>query len=103
MATITFSDEFKRSLANEVVTQLVPILLKELEQDQLPHIMDRKTFMEVAGIGDSKCNELFHRSDFPVNRELGHPKVVTKDFFEWLHATAQNQNEVNLKYPYEVG
>ena len=58
--------------------------------------------MELAGIGDSKCNELFHRRDFPVNRELGHPRVPTKAFFEWLYATTQNADEVNTKYPYEV-
>lgn len=58
--------------------------------------------MELAGIGESKCNELFHRRDFPVNREMGHPRVPTKLFLEWVYATSQNASEVNLKYPYEV-
>ena len=58
--------------------------------------------MELVGIGESKCAELFHRSDFPVNRELGHPRVPTKDFFEWLSRTNQNAREVNMRFPYEV-
>lgn len=102
MATITFSEEEIQKLVTEIKNQLVPVLLQELEQKQLPHLLSREQFMEVAGIGGTKCNELFHRSDFyPVTREFGHPKVVTKLFFEWLHEKAGNQSEVNLKYPYK--
>lgn len=102
MATITFSNEFIQSIASEIKNQLVPILLQELEQKQLPPLLTRKQFMEVAGISGTKCNELFHRIDFPVNRELGHPRVPTKEFFEWISQTTQNQKEVNLKYPYRA-
>lgn len=102
MITATVSDDFKQSLVNEIVQQLVPVLLQELKQNELPHLMTRMQFMEVVGIGESKCNELFHRKDFPVNRELGHPRVETKAFFEWLNATNQNAGEINIKYPYRV-
>jgi|SRR5699024_6685544 len=103
MLKVEIDDEFVKSLANEVVKQAVPVLLQKLEQKQLPPLLTRKEFMELVGIGETKCNELFHRSDFPVNRELGHPRVPTKQFFEWVNATTQNANEVNLKYPYKVG
>lgn len=102
MLKVDFSKEFTQQIASEVVQQLVPILMQELEQEKLPPLLSRKEFMELAGIGESKCAELFHRSDFPVNRELGHPRVVTKDFFEWLHATNQNADDLNVKYPYEA-
>ena|SRR5690625_560313 len=102
MAQITFSDDFIQAIANEVVRQAVPILLQELEQNKLPPLLTRKEFMELAGIGESKCAELFHRSDFPVNRELGHPRVPTKAFFEWIAATNQNAGEVNLRPPFRV-
>lgn len=102
MLKVEFSDEFKQSLANEIKNQLMPVLIQELEQKQLPPLLTRTEFMELVGISGTKCNELFHRPDFPVNRELGHPRVVTKDFFEWLHATNQNAGEVNLKYPYKA-
>jgi|SRR5699024_1795101 len=97
-----FSDEYYEKLVNETVKQLVPVLIQELKQNDLPHLMTRKEFMKLVGIGDSKCNELFHRQDFPVNRELGHPRVPTKAFFEWLNATNQNASEVNMKFPYKV-
>lgn len=103
MATITFSDEFKRELASEIKEQLVPVLLQEFKQNQLPHLLSRQEFMELAGIGDTKCNELFHRSDFyPLTRELGNPKVVTHLFFEWLNEKAGRIEEVNLATPFKV-
>ncbi len=102
MLEINVKEEFTQSIAREVVQQLVPILLQELRQDELPHLMTRKEFMALANIGDSKCNELFHRKDFPVNRELGHPRVPTKEFFEWINKTNQNANLVNLTYPHQV-
>lgn len=102
MLNVEFSEQFTKTLANEVVEQLVPILIQELKQNELPHLMTRKEFMKLAGIGDSKCNELFHRQDFPVNRELGHPRVPTKLFFKWLNATTQNAEEVDLKFPYKA-
>ncbi len=102
MLNVEFSKEFTESLANEVVQQIVPILVQELKQNELPHLMTRKQFMDLTGIGESKCAELFHRRDFPVNRELGHPRVPTKAFFEWLHATNQNAGEVNMDYPYQA-
>src|SRR5690625_7829504 len=93
MLNIEINEEFSKTLVNDVVEQLVPILLQELKQNELPHLLTRKQFMELVNIGESKCNELFHRRDFPVNRELGHPRVPTKEFFKWLSATNQNANE----------
>src|SRR5690625_2761417 len=101
MLKVDISDEFTQSLANKVIKQLVPILIEKLKQEDFPPLLTRKQFMELAGIGETKCNELFHRRDFPVNRELGHPRVPTKQFFEWVAATNQNAGEVNLKYPYD--
>ncbi|WP_164670928.1 hypothetical protein [Virgibacillus doumboii] len=92
----TFSQEEIQEFASEIKKQLLPVLLQELREKQLPPVLTRKQFMELVDIGPSKCNELFNRQDFPVNRELGHPKVITKDFFEWLSATNQNADEVNF-------
>jgi len=103
MLKVDFSEEFTQSLANQVVKQAVPILLQELQQNELPPLLTRKQFMELAGIGETKCNELFHRRDFyPLTRELGHPKVVTELFFKWLYEKSGRDKEVNMKYPYEV-
>lgn len=103
MLKVQVNDEFVQSLANEVVKQAVPVLLQELEQKQLPPLLTRKEFMDLVGIGDTKCNELFHRRDFyPLTRDFGHPKVVTHLFFQWLNEKAGRAEELDLKYPYEV-
>ena len=102
MANLSFSQEEIHHLVIEIKNQLVPVLLQELEQKQLPPLLTRKEFMEMTGIGESKCAELFHRRDFPVNRELGYPRVPTKEFFEWIGRTTQNSQEVNMQYPYKV-
>jgi len=96
MAQLTISQEEIQDLVTEMKNQLIPVLIQELRQKQLPPLLTRKEFMELVGIGESKCAELFHREDFPVNRELGHPRVVTKDFFDWMAATNQNAAEVNF-------
>jgi|SRR5699024_994421 len=101
MLKVDFSDEFIDLIAEKVVQQLLPMILTELKQNEFPHLLSRKEFMELVGIGETKCNELFHRKDFPVNRELGNPKVPTKTFFEWLNATNQNANEVNMNCPFK--
>ncbi len=97
MPTTSFSQEEIQSFANEIKNQLVPILIQELQEKQIPPVLTRKQFMELVDISSNKCNQLFNRQDFPVNRELGHPRVVTKDFFEWLSATNQNANFINFK------
>src|SRR5699024_4450082 len=102
MLNIEINEEFSKTLVNDVVERLVPILLQELKQNELPHLLTRKQCMELVDIGGSKWNELFHRRDFPVNRELGHPRVPTKGFFKWLSATNQNANERNMNIPHQT-
>ena len=101
MPSLEFSKEEIHSIADEIKKQLLPVLLQELQEKQLPPILTRKEFMELAGIGVTKCNELFNRADFPVSRELGHPRVPTKRFFEWLNETT-NQQEIEMPYPYRI-
>ena len=103
MLKVEVDDKFIKSLANEVVKQSVPLLIQELHQKQLPPLLTRKEFMDLVGIGETKCNELFHRRDFyPLTRDFGHPKVVTHLLFEWLNEKAGRVEELGIKYPYEV-
>ncbi len=101
MANLSFTDEEISNLVTEIKNQLIPVLLEELKNKNLPPILTRVEFMELVGISASKCNELFNRQDFPVTRELGHPRVVTKDFFEWL-SNSTNAAEVQMNYPYQI-
>lgn len=102
MPVTTFTDEEISAIASEVTKQLLPTLLNEFKQEQLPPLLTRQEFMKLADIGSTKCNELFNRADFPVNRELGHPRVLTKDFFKWVSKTNQNSHDINLQYPYKI-
>lgn len=102
MANLTFSQEEIHSLVTEIKNQLVPVLVQELQQKQLPPMLTRRQFMDLADIGETKCAELFNRDDFPVNRELGRPRVATKDFFDWISATNQNANEVNYNQALKI-
>ncbi|WP_163538272.1 hypothetical protein [Gracilibacillus sp. YIM 98692] len=101
MPTIQFEQTEIQLMVSELKKQLIPEIRKELEMiDKLPPLMTRKQFMEVANIKDKKCNELFNRSDFPVTRELGHPRVVTAKLFEWLEKDIENRNMIDFPYPY---
>lgn len=101
MPTLQFSNEEISQLVTEIKNQLVPVLIQELQTKQLPPLLTRKQFMDLVDIGSSKCNELFNRDDFPVTRELGHPRVITKDFFEWL-SDSTNRAEIDSTYPYKA-
>lgn len=66
---------------------------------ELPPLLTRKQFMELTEISATKCNELFNRPDFPVIREFGHPRVPTKQLFEWIGENTQNrQHFTNKKF-----
>jgi len=101
MPVTTFTDEEIQAFVTEIKKQLIPVLVQELQEKQLPPLLTRKQFMELADVSAAKCNELFHRSDFPVTRELGHPRVPTKLFFNWINESVRNTSEVPLKHPYK--
>ncbi|WP_096201925.1 hypothetical protein [Bacillus sp. FJAT-45350] len=99
MPITTFTEDEVKMIVSEITKQLFPLLLHELQEKQLPPLMTRQQFMELVDIGPTKCNELFNRADFPVIRELGHPRVPTKKFFEWVN---KNTDGISLKHPYRV-
>ena|SRR5690625_3481885 len=101
MPSITFTQEEVQTIVGELTKQLIPEIRKEIELvNQLPPLLTRKQFMELADISSGKCNELFNRADFPVTRELGHPRVVTAKLFEWLEEDLDNRRLVKLPYYY---
>lgn len=82
-------DELKAKLLEEELKDMFRMAYEQGLHDaqtkhSLPPLMTRKQFMEFADIGSSKCNELFNRRDFPINREFGHPRVPTKQLFKWI-------------------
>lgn len=82
-------DELKAKLLEEELKEMFRAAYEQGLKDgrtkyDLPPLLTRKQFMELADISAAKCNELFHRKDFPVNREFGHPRVPTQQLFEWI-------------------
>ncbi|MDY7223987.1 DNA-binding protein [Halalkalibacterium halodurans] len=98
MPNLVFTEDELKVLAMELKEIVVPAIIEELKFHQdLPPLLTRKQFMELTGIKDTKCAELFNRADFPVIRELGHPRVPTKLFLEWVYANTDNANLINIK------
>lgn len=106
MPALSFSQDEMKTIVSEITKQLIPVLTEKLKQsdkqNDLPPLLTRRQFMELVDISHTKCNELFNRDDFPVVRELGHPRVPTKLFFEWVEKSATNHAEINLQYPYKA-
>lgn len=68
-----------------VIKESIDQAFKERDMaNQLPPVLSKTEFQEVLGISHSKAVELMKRGDFPVFREAGHPKVPTKQLFEWI-------------------
>lgn len=77
--------EIKTDELEHVIQQAVDKAIeKHALKEKLPPLLTRQEFMDLTGIGATKCNELFHREDFPVIRDFGHPRVPTKELFEWI-------------------
>lgn len=86
----------------DMINQAVQQATAHLEpQNELPPLLTRKQFMELIGIGETKCAELFNRQDFPVNRDFGHPRVPTKLLFDWIYANTEwiETNAPKFKHP----
>ena len=101
MAEIKLTNEELEQIAMITAETVAGALLDRIEKiDKLPPLLTRKQFMEVANIKDKKCNELFNRPDFPVTRELGHPRVVTSKLFEWIEQDIENRAMIDFPYYY---
>lgn len=103
MPAITYSQEEITAMMSELQTQLLPVLIDQMQLvSQLPPLLTRQQFMELADISHTKANELFNRHDFPVTRKLGNPRVMTKEFFEWLNEDYEDRKELIRKFSHRI-
>ncbi|WP_079709955.1 hypothetical protein [Paraliobacillus ryukyuensis] len=94
MPTTTYSQEEITAMMSELQSNLLPALLEQMQLvSQLPPLLTRQQFMELADISHTKANELFNTRGFPVTRKLGYPRVLTKEFFEWLNEDVVRREE----------
>lgn len=99
----TYSTEEIEQIGSVVAKNLSPLIRTMIQEiNELPPLLTREQFMEYCNIGSTKANELFNRADFPVTRQLGHPRVYTKKLFEWIEEDIENRRELNINYPYKV-
>ncbi|WP_406944519.1 DNA-binding protein [Halobacillus sp. SY10] len=97
MLQVTLDADQLQQLINDAVDKAIK---RHALKDQLPLLLTRKEFMKLMQIGETKCAELFNRDDFPVNRELGHPRVPTSLLMDWIYSNTdwvqENHNPKKL-------
>jgi hypothetical protein len=80
-----FKLELDEQLLKKVVSEAVSAALEQTKPtSSLPPVLTRTQLMELLDIKSTKAAELFNRQDFPVTRELGHPRVLTHLLIQWL-------------------
>jgi predicted DNA-binding transcriptional regulator AlpA len=70
-------DRFRQIIREEVESV-------QAKQEGVPKLMDTKELMAFLGVSRSKASELLKRADFPVIRELGHPRVPAQQLMQWI-------------------
>lgn len=80
MLEVKFDAQQLESIINAAVDKA---LERHSLQNSLPPILNRTQFMELLDIGPTKAAELFNREDFPVFREMGHPRILTHLLLQW--------------------
>lgn len=99
MPQLSFSSDEIALMVNELKKELVEAVKEDLSNNrELPPLLNKKQFMELVGISNTKCAELFNRADFPVTREFGNPRVPTKMLFEWIYKNTQNAELINFPF-----
>lgn len=86
MLKVDIDPELLQKVINEAVDKAIE---RHALKDSLPPLLTRNQLMDLLGIKSTKIAELFNRPDFPVIREFGHPRVPTKQLFEWIEHNTQ--------------
>jgi len=77
--------ELDANFLTQLINEAVETALKRYTiQSSYPPVLNKQQFMEFLDIGSTKAAELFNRKDFPVCRELGHPRVKTDLLLQWI-------------------
>ncbi|WP_339314689.1 DNA-binding protein [Paenibacillus sp. FSL M7-0896] len=88
MAVVVMDSEDLAALIRQVVVDTIETHAVKVETELKP-FLSRTEFMRLMDIGESKTAELFNRPDFPVTREFGHPRVMTKLLLQWAEENTE--------------
>ncbi|MEK3882383.1 DNA-binding protein [Paenibacillus sp. PL2-23] len=97
MFKVEIDTEQIQRLINESVAKAIE---KHSFARSLPPVLTRSQLMEFLDIGSTKAAELLNRADFPVVRELGHPRILTHQLIQWMerHSDWVNDNAPDHKF-----
>ena len=84
MLQVTLDSEQLQQMINEAVDKAIE---RHALKEQLPPTLTKTQFQELMGISHAKASELINRSNFPVTRELGHPRINIAKLLQWLVCT----------------
>ncbi|MEK4187184.1 DNA-binding protein [Paenibacillus sp. FSL L8-0494] len=73
----------------KIINKAVSIALEGHVSNNLPPLLTRQQFMELLEIGATKAAELFNRPGFPVTREFGNPRVITRLLLLWAEENSE--------------
>lgn len=77
----------------KIISKAVSTALEGHVSNNLPPLLTRQQFMELLEIGATKAAELFNRPGFPVTREFGNPRVITRLLLLWAEENSDWMRE----------
>jgi hypothetical protein len=90
----SFDEEQFRKIIREEISKAT-----SQQKDESLQLLDTSDLMSIFKVGRNKVSELWSRQDFPVNRELGHPRVAKHLLIKWIdsHSEWVDENTDYLK------
>ncbi|MEK3963521.1 MULTISPECIES: hypothetical protein [Paenibacillus] len=73
----------------KIINKAISTALEGQSSNNLPPLLTRQQFMELLEIGATKAAELFNRPGFPVTREFGNPRVITRLLLLWAEENSE--------------
>lgn len=83
MALVLIESEELAAMIRQAVEETVKTQAVSIP-DPLPPLLTTAQFMDLLDISRPKAIELMARPGFPVTREFGNPRILTKSLFEWI-------------------
>lgn len=105
MFQLQIDDKTVDSIAEKIAIKAFEKFSKKMEMHtDLPPLLSREQLKEFLGIKDNKASELLARKDFPVLREVGRPKIPTKQLLLWIDNNTEwiTENTPDMKFPYQI-
>ncbi|QAS52838.1 DNA-binding protein [Halobacillus litoralis] len=81
MLKVTLDTDQLQQMINDAVDQAIE---RHALKEKLPPVLTKTEFQELMGISHAKASQLINSANFPVTRDMGHPKINTAQLLLWL-------------------